>query len=234
MKLREFLSNLSYGELSNTSIGDSGSGTIKDKYIPTVISHINYGITDLCSRFMLHEKSVVIEMHEQIGTYILDGKYAQSSDSGEPIKYIIDSPYEPFDDDVLRIHKVHNEIGNELNFNDNSFHCSLKKVGHNGIQILQPVDGNVIFVTYLANQKKISLDANPDTTNIDLPAYLLEALSFYVAARLFSNMNNQILSAKAQEFMARYENSCEQVEQRNLNNEHQDDTNIKSEIRGWL
>ena len=90
MNLSQYLTELSYKELSNLSLADSGSGTIKPEKIPFIVSCINEALLRLYTRFVLKDKTLVIELRDYLGEYHLNSRYAVSSGSPEEDHYIID------------------------------------------------------------------------------------------------------------------------------------------------
>ena len=103
MKLEDLFSRLSYGELSNLSIGNEGRGSIKEEDIPKLVAHVNDGLTRIYSRFVLCTKQLLIEQVQHITNYHLITKYAESAGADVPWPYIKDLPGNLFKGDVIRM-----------------------------------------------------------------------------------------------------------------------------------
>lgn len=237
MKLSEVFEMLQYGELANVSISgniDEEVGIRAEDY-PLLISHINLALTDLHTRFNLKEKEVVIQQYEDIPYYELDSKYAVSNtESTEEVKYIEDSAYSPFIDDVLRINAAFDECGQELPINDENQCNSIFLNSYKRIQIPYPNPDNAIWLTYRANHEKLSM-SNPDlNADVNVPAYCVEALLSYVASRVHSQRTAQDAQGLSVNLMAKYQMICDQIEEKNVLHNSPSNTNFKLGERGWV
>lgn len=237
MKLSEVFEMLQYGELANVSISgniDEEVGIRTEDY-PLLISHINLALTDLHTKFNLKEKEVVIQQYEGLPYYELDSKYAQSNTGSiEPIKYISDSKYNPFNDDVLRINAAFDEGGCEVPINDENDCNSIFLNSYKRIQVPYPNPENALWITYRANHEKLSM-GNPDlTVEVNIPAYCVEALLSYVASRVHSQRTSQESQGLAVNLMAKYQMICEQIEEKNVLHNSPSNTNFKLGDRGWV
>ena len=119
MYLNELFDQLTYGELSQLEYGGVDNEGITQEDHKRILPHINLALTELHKRFLIREEEVTIRCYDHIETYVLDSKYAATNtESTEPYKYIHDTVFEPFVDNVLRIEKVFNEDGQELFLNE--------------------------------------------------------------------------------------------------------------------
>lgn len=237
MKLSEVFEMLQYGELANLSLsGDIDEPTgIREEDYPVLISHINLALTDLHTKFNLKEREVTIQQYEGISYYELDSKYAQSNTTSmEPIKYISDSEYEPFVDDVIRINAAFNEIGCELPINDENDCTSIFLNSYKRIQIPKPEPENAIVLTYRANHPKLSVSTPDLDTEVEVPAYCVEALLSYVASRVHTQRTSQEAQGLAVNLMAKYNLICQQLEEKNVLHNSPSNTNFKLGERGWV
>ena len=247
MLLSDLFEQLTYGELSQleySGVDDEGF-TVND--YKRVIPHINLGLTELHKRFLLREEEVTIRCYDHIETYILDSKYAASNtESTESYKYIHDTSFEPFRDNVLKIEKVFNEDGQEFHLNETDPYIiqtetlqqsrkawSVHTPDYRTIQMPYPMVTNQILVEYRANHEKIVLKGlNPETTEIKIPSYLLQSLLLFIAARAYSSLGGE----SAQEgmlYMQKFEASILQIKTEGLVNT-ENNTNQKLEVAGWV
>ena len=237
MKLSEVFEMLQYGELANVSISgniDEEVGIRVEDY-PLLISHINLALTDLHTKFNLKEKEVIIQQYEDLPYYELDSKYAvTNTESSEEIKYIVDSVYSPFIDDVLRINAAFDEKGCELPINDENDCNSIFLNSYKRVQVPYPNPENAIWLTYRANHAKLSM-SNPDlSVDVEIPAYCVEALLSYVASRVHSQRTSQESQGLAVNLMAKYQMICDQIEEKNVLHNSPSNTNFKLGERGWV
>lgn len=232
MKLDELFSRLSYGELSNLSIGNEGRGSLKEEDIPKVTAHVNDGLLRLYSRFMLSSKQLIIEQVRHITNYHLIRKYAESAGSDVEWPYIKDLPDEPFLGDVIRILEVHDSMGREFVLNDKDDPASLFTPAPQLLQVPDPKAGIALGIQYQARHIKLNnIDLEQE---IVIPFVLEGALQSFVAYKIYSHMNGQDNQVKSQEHLNTYEGICADVEARDLVNETFATSHHKLEERGFV
>lgn len=235
MKLSEFFHNLATTDLADSHFANSKEGKIVQRHIPAMITHTRYALDTLYTRFPLHEKEVAIRMIAGMSHYKLHSDYAEFNTGSEAYpKYIVDSPFEPFKDDILRIERVYDEVGNELPFNDDAICCAVKTVAYDTIQVINAVESNVLFAIYRASHEYIPSDANPDEVHLAVPQSHMEALSYYVASRAYGSMSSPVATNKGAEYLQKFENACDLIEKYNLSNNSESNTNTKPYYGGWI
>jgi hypothetical protein len=234
MKLSELFQVLSVGELSLIRVGNDGQG-IRTQDYPKVIAQVNAGLTDLHARFPLLEREVIIQQYDQISKYYLRSEYLESNKtSTQPIKYLIDTPDEPFLDDVIRVESVYDECGCPLYLDNEPACSSIMTPAFDCIQIVSPVGTNALFITYRANHPDIDINSTNLDVEIRIPASHEKALRYYIASQFYANSPNQETAAKGMEWTQRYEAECQRIEDLDLNNAYIGQTNVKPETRGWV
>lgn len=235
MKLSDLFQMLSTGELNQLNVGNTGNG-IRAKDYPKVITQINLGLTDLHSRFPLREGQVTIQMYEHISHYYLRRQFAQTNqDSQEKYKYIEDSQFYPFQENVIRVERVTNEVGHELQLNNDAMCCELFTPSFDCIQVIRPIETNTLFVTYRANHDWIPTDTtDPTTVEVVLPASHVKALCYFVAAAFYSMMPSDGATQKGVEWNVKYEAECSKIEELDLDNASLNSINVKPCLRGWV
>ena len=234
MDLNELYKRLSYGELSNLSIGSEGSGTIIVEKQPIILFLANEALRELSKRFVLRENVLLIEQQEGVINYRLDPIYSiqNAEASGVEYPYIVDSPDAPFNDVVLKILQVYDECGRELPLNDRDNYWSLFTPQNNLLQIPNPQVGSSLSINYQTFLKPI-LGVDLEET-IDIPVVLEKALTSYIAGHVLGNMNTQESNAKSQEHLLRFQAICAEAEEKDLLSISNSDTNKKFEQRGWI
>ena len=233
MKLLTIFNQLSYGELSQLALGNSEGAGIQRTDWPMLIDHINIGLLELHKRFDIKRKNLVIEQYEQIQLYILDRRFAKTNvESLEPIKYIDDSEYDPFDDEVLKIERVFDELGIEYPLNDDVAYNSLHTPQTNAIQVPLTFVDNTFYVEYRASHKLIDRYVDPKETEVDLPLVYLEALLSYVASRAHSPFASQT-NQESQTYMMKFEAACAKITEMAITQAN-NTTNLKPIRNGWV
>lgn len=236
MLLEELLAELSYSELSNLSMALEGNGTVREQDRPKVITALNDALLKLYSRFILKRNEVLIQMYPHITNYHLLKKYAlsQQEPEAEGFFYIRDLTGEPFAEDVIKILEVRNSLYQTLPLNDPDAYNSCFTPQGDVLQVPEPMSGVVLSLIYQARHAKIDRDANPMETEIVLPQVLHGAMRSYVAYSIFTNMNTQEATAKAQEHLGNYEAACLEAIDKDLVNSSMSSTNVKFDKRGFV
>ena len=231
MLLSDLFEQLTVGELSQMSLSGIDSLGVDECNYPRIVPHIQLGLTELYKRFPIKKEEVIVQQYDHIVNYILDSKYAITNlESNAQTKYIIDSPYQPFTNNVLRIETIHDEEGRTLFLNDTEEYWSIYTSSYNTIQVPLPEKENAMSVIYRADHDKIPIiELDPYTTNIDIPPGLLEALLLYVAARFYTNLGDE----GGNNYMIKFEASCQKAQDYNIINKDVT-TNIKLDKNRWI
>lgn len=231
MKLEDLFSRLSYGELSNLSIGNEGRGSIREEDIPKVTAHVNDGLLRIYSRFVLSTKQLLVEQVRHITNYHLIPKFAESSGSDVEWPYIKDLPDDKFLGDLIRILEVQDDRG-KLPLNDTGNPRSLFTPYPQVLQVPEPRAGKPLSIEYQA--RHITLDNGDLDQEILIPFVLEGALQSFVAYKIFSHMNGQDNQVKSQEHLNTYDGICVDVEARDLVNATTATSHYKLEERGFV
>lgn len=246
MLLSDLFEQLSAGEMSQLSKGGPHTHGVQPENYYKVIPHINLALIEIYKRFPLKLSEVIIQQYDHIQTYYLRSKYAETNvASTEPVKYIIDSVFQPYEDDLLRIDKVINEDGQELYLNqedsshpDSLTYWSVHTPSFDSVQVPYPEKENQMSVIYRACHPKISVGTcddpiDPSLIEVNVPNALLEGLLLYVGGRVNLNRGTEISLAEGQTFMTKFEHSIKTVETLNLTNSV-DTENRKLKNNGWV
>lgn len=239
MFLAEIFTQLTYGEFAELSIGGKDDGGINPEDFPNIISHVNLALTELHKRFNLKTNEILLVQQEGVTTYPLKPQFAMmNAESSEPIRYIDDTARFPFEDDLLKIERILDEEGEEVPLNKLNNGNSFFTPKFNTLQI--PVThvnvNNTLSIIYRANHELLEAteSIDPQVTEVELPPALLEALLFYVASRVHSNVPAiEGDTGEGMRFMAKFEASCQRVEALGLIAE-EEVTNSKLEDRGFV
>lgn len=226
MLLEQILDTIRYGELANISV--------EDEKLPQILNFINLGLIQLYSKFPIVEKQVIIQQYNQISMYILDYAYARSNRSSSvPHKYILDTPDDPFKNDVMFITGICDEWGIPIPLNDDHDPRSYFLVSHNTLQIPNANEHNSTFVIYRAKPERINIKEYNVMQEVILPDYLLEALSAYVGFKAMQSMSSEESIALSGQFLERYNTLINEVQQNNLMNSNVSASNTKFGFRGY-
>lgn len=240
LKIEDLFSKLSYGELSNLAISNSGSGEIIEEKWPQLIGYTNDALTALHSRFLLIEKELILEQVADETRYHLSSRYAEfaGADSGVEHHYIKDQEDDPFNDDLLKVLAVWGAGGQyPLNNADNPY--SLFTPRPTLLQVPNPIAEQPLSVIYQAKHPKLFSVPPEEEDNvldqiIEIPHYLENALQLMIAHKVFSHMNTPENSMKGQEHLAAYEATCLDIEQGDLANQTSQTSHTKLEQRGFV
>lgn len=236
--LSDIFRQLEHGELNQFSMSGEidGSEGIQPGDWPILIDHINLALTNMHTRLALSEREVTIQLYEELSFYRLDSKYAQSNGSSvEDPKYIVDTVERPFQDNVLRIERVTDELGTELAINDETSEGSVYLVDYKTLQVSTPSDEITYFIAFRANHPTLDrCTATPQDIEVCIPEYCLEPLMFYVASRLYGRSGSEVQKANSLELMQRYEFAILELERRSVLSNLPNKINHKLGDRGWV
>jgi hypothetical protein len=238
MILSDLFAMLSYGELSNLAMAGEANGTITTAAQPRIVLYANEALLRLHSRFLLNEASLILQMYESKTFYQLIPafSYAYAPPLGtpsEPVRYIMDTPADPFPGDVIKILTVFDSTGEKLFLNDDAQPFSVFTPQPHTLQVPHPKFRcqRYLSVTYQAKHPKLSGDLQEA---IDLPDIIIGAFTSFIAYKVFSHMNTQESSAKAQEFLTMYESICSEATEKDLVNSSISTSNQRFSERGWI
>ena len=223
MKLLEVFNQLTYGELSQISLGGAEQGEINITNYDKVVAHINLGLTTLYTRFSLKEKQVSIPLQVDANTYFLDM------------------------DDILKLAKVCTDTGYELGLNkaDDPYSCrtpTLKTLHvpqvilNKDLSLPYALLTDSLTITYRANHPIIDVNSgtfDPETYEVELPYSHLEPLLLYVASRVNNpiGMTNEFHAGNS--YAAKYEAACRRLEDTGVQTDAES-SNERIVRNGWV
>lgn len=234
MTLQDLFNMLAQGELTNLPMAASGS--IDPGSYVKLTNYTNEALLKLYTRFVLKEDDLMLELYDHITNYHLIPRFAAnynapSASQNEPIRYILDLPGEPFCDELIKVRRVFTIEGIELSLNDDAALFGVFTPRIKMLQVPNPVLGMVLNVVY---QRKHPFLKGELSDEIECPDVLQDALTSFVAYKVFSHMNSTDSSAKSQEFMATYESICNEIVDRDLVNSSISQSNTRFSAGGWL
>ena len=232
MNINEFLDNLCLGELSNLYIGQQGLVELHPQNRMKLINYTNQGLKALHSRFVLLKKELIIRGKDHISLYTLSSKHSMKTGTSV-VKYIDDTHCDPFNDDLIKILGVYNEIGLQFPMNDVNQTESVHTPSWNMLQIPHPIEGEGYQVIYQALSPVLG-DQPDGCQHVDLPPVLEEALTNFVAGKVYSHMNGEANKLTSQEFMGVFEMKCAELVINDLGASSDVPTNYKAIDRGFV
>lgn len=235
MLLSELFMYLAYGELSQMAIGTNNRGGIDESDYPTLISHINLGLTNLHSRLPLKQSQVIIAQQSDRILYPLTSIYATNSNSEEKNKFILDSATAPFINDVLKIEEVYTDKNILLSLNDSTNTESLFTPSFNTLQIPSPKSNKVLAVLYRANHPQLPAKRGVDISalNVDIPTVLIEPLLTFIVGRVVAAGSNQASIQEAAAYQQKFELQVQQIINSGaLSVDHP--SNLRLRSNGWV
>lgn len=160
MRLSEIFEYLTTGELAQLHIGGMDPhapwSQARAEDYQQLVAHVNVALKVLFSRFWIRSKEVIVDLYPHIQEYVLDRRYAETNNlSLEPYKYIADSIFDPFCNDVLKIEQVFNEGGELMFLNDINEPWSVFTPSFRSVQIPFPMICNSMVIHYRASHPTI-------------------------------------------------------------------------------
>lgn len=236
MTLQDIFDQLTHAELSSLKLGGLLTGEeIPEAHYRQVLAHINLGLTELYKRFFLSSKQLIIQLNDHMSFYKLHNDYAISNKlSIKTPKYIIDSQFDPFQNDILKIEEVFNECGEKICLNDLNERCSLFTPHYDTLQIPLPFEDSIISVHYRAKHPTVVCPkgTDPKEVEVNLPEGLLDALLLFVGYRATRSMGGEA-GQEATGYLQQFEASCEKSKELGLQITPQY-SNLKLDYKGWI
>lgn len=232
MRLNQLLKELSYSEFANLSVGESGTGEIKEHRIPSVVSSINDALLRLYSKFLQdHKQLILIKLEDQI-KYVLDSRFAEST--GAPVPYILDAG-NPFTDDIIKIVSIQYRDPELNEFLDVDKRFRRKPITVNVPKTVNlpaevPVD-ELLYVNYRASHPVVVLD---EDTEIICPPSAIEAVKAYVAYKEYASMNTETSVAKGQEYLGLFNTICDEIVDRDTIGVTEEFRDTRFQDRGYV
>lgn len=234
MLLKTVIDHLKTGEFSLVNLGGNDEEGVTSNNVESIINHINIGLVNLYTRFNLHMGEIQIQQYAHIQRYKLNKAYAQSNaESAISAKYLIDTDDEPFNDNVLVVTNVYDELGCELPLNDSAYENSVYTPSYNVIQVPCPDDENAMTVIYRAGPDLLEVDGCNLEQDVPVPIQLLEALLYFVAYRFKATRPDVESIAESNNYFMRYKEVCDVTSMQGLYNAPFK-TNSKLEERGFV
>lgn len=234
MLLEDLYRRLSYGELSNLALSNDGNGMIAEEAQPRIVIYANEALMRLHTKFVLKNNVVLITTMSHITTYPLRKRfaYSQRNTSTEPFYFIQDLDNDPFEEDVIKILDVYDMQGNHIPLNDPELYNSVFTPQATTLQV--PASYETAELSLMYQAKHAHLHWQEPHALIDIPDVLIEALTAYIAYKVFSHMNTMEASSKAQEHLSVFNGICGEVVDNDLVSTSILQTNNRFAKRGWI
>lgn len=227
---------LSVQKLSALTMFGEGSGIVPEAQNPRIIAAVNTARDALFTRFRISQKMLTLAARTDTHTYYLRPEYALNSGSISPIKYIIDSPADPFLGGLARVERVYGPNGDVFSVDDdNNPTKSVFFIAHDALQITNPRDGDLYNFEYRAAPNHLDVGTvNPDSLLLDIPDPYWEAFLCRIAAEVSISLGGQDNTLRGANFMQAYEAQCQQLMLNNVDLSHQSVTNTRFKAGGWF
>lgn len=203
-----------------------------EKFMDFFFSNLNLGLLALCSKFPVLEKQLEIRRFPHMSIYKLSRDYCLSNwESKKEPKYIIDTEEEPFLDDVLTIISGFDSHGREILLNDLNRPITTMFTGVHSINIPETNhwDEKAYFI-YRAKHPKVTCIEE----DLLIPDYFLDALTYYIASRMYATKTDQESLGLHQQYVQMYEAEVQRITQENYMPNSNTPHNIKPILGGWI
>lgn len=232
MKLNELMLELAHGELSNMAFAKTG--VIAPEAHVKVINGINVALNDIFSRVPLAEKEVLVETLDWKHLYYIRKEHARMDTTPGFLKYIIDTPANPFTGDLVKVLGVTNEVGDPLPMNDAEQYASIFLPTFDSVQFNHPGAKQVFSVQYQALHAKLATSGDGYLNQeIRVPPILMDMVRLKAAASILAPMGGQTETSKAQGLEASYEARHNSLVLKNDVGDTGVNTNVKAMRRGY-
>lgn len=202
----DLLQGAEFNQLS-VVLESGGEATVDPKEYNRLISIINAGISDLHRRFDLNKNTLRIKTTEGVVKYELSSDNAISKNVNG---FILDTVDDPFTDDIIEITSLVTPQGRDLILNNYSERVlrnelqtftieelceSIYTLNYRTLRVPVNLRDSEIIVNYKSSGKKLQpiVDADgvvitqPENVVIELPVPYLNALTYFVAYRVYNS-----------------------------------------------
>lgn len=231
MLLNDLYNMLAYGELSNHHMASAGDGTLLPAKRPQIVHFANEALARLYTKFVLKEKSCIVELQEGNTLYRLSPEYSTTGFDNSLVDapYIRDTGDDPFLDDVLKVLAVHTNYGGQRPLNDANNCWSVNTPTFKTLQVNMVRSNEVLAVTYQA--KHVILDGT--NQEIELPSSLHGALTAFIAYKVYFNMNTLESQTVSQGHLIMFNSICADTTEADALNLSISGVNTRFNLGGW-
>lgn len=235
MNLQECLDVLARGKLSNLSLVSKGK--VLEEAVPEVVDAINEGLRRIYTNLTIKENNVILELTESRTDYEITSEHSlRNWNPDDPFSsykyYIRDTDVTPFQDDILVILEVWDDLGRKRPINDPDSPLGVYIDQPNNLSVNFTREGRVLNVIYRA--KHLDLVPTELSTRIQLPENLYGALFSYVAYLLMGRMNTQEAVANSARYFNEYQSIINEITMNSTLNPDKLVSDSKFYIRGWV
>lgn len=237
--LKDIFSLLASGEFSNIGIVKDRHGNIDEAEYGKIIGHINLALIEIYKRFKFLENEIALHAHPTVKTYYLRPEYIGTTGNLTLTRYL----ERPQDGDgsinIIEIKDIFDETQQKVLLN-NRFSIPSIKLKSNDTLRIEGLDKPEKFsIVYQAHPTTIVLNDDFDINQyrLDIPPTIVEALLYYVAARVYKPIgaNNSTEAAdKSASYQHQYELSCQKLDFYGLATDDNDDDQSKFYRQGWV
>ena len=210
MKLSKVYETLAASEVFTYDMADE-NGNILPKFRRRVTTLINSGLSDLYQRFSIKDGVIDLEVSENKQHYIL------SDDVLEVLRMI--TP----EGKVYNLNSVTSQLspstGPYGNVSNNTIHTALCHASYNELFFSHVLCPGIYRIVYKGDATHISLDGidtvDPKTIEVPLPLTYLNALCYFVAAKVYNPAGAQSVASsmfhEGNNWRAMYEEECNRL-----------------------
>lgn len=232
MKLHELFDELAIGELSNLAFAKTGVIDVASH--GKVVTALNVALNDIFSRILLAEKEVLVETLDWKSIYYIRKEHSRLDSTPGFLKYILDTPANPFLGDLVKVLGVSNEVGDPLPMNDAEQWASVFLPAFDTVQFNHPGAKQIFSVQYQALHPKLVASGEGYLDQVlRVPTILLDMVKLKTASTLLAPMGGQNETLKAQSLDAKYEARHTSLVFKNEIGDTSISTNVKLMLRGY-
>lgn len=234
--LSDLVQKLAYGELQGTPLVGTSSFEIQDRFIPKLITYINDAQTTMYTEFVLKRKQVVVQLLPSTNIYSLEDKFSITNHDENPIKYILDTPENPFDESTLiKILGVYSIDGLPYPINDYHNLRSIHLIDFKTLEINNPYCySDKIVIMYQAKPKNFDLNYEKSKYNkVEIPPMYEQAFRALIACLTLRSMGGSKHN-DSNAFWAIYKTQCELIKANGIDSNNYGSINVRPNLNGWI
>jgi hypothetical protein len=184
-----------------------------------VFRNVELGLTELHKRFLLRERTLIIEVTAGKQTYVLDPRYSASNTSSRETNKYIQDVGDVFKGGLFKVERVYDADDVELPLDDHNEESSVRTSSFNTLLLPDDYSSTVLKVVCRTDHEPIKsymVEGVAQQIEISLPGTHLLALLLFVASRLLNPVGMSDTFHEGNNYAAKFEAECERLTDTNF------------------
>lgn len=236
--IKDLFTLLANGEFAGTALKQDQFGNLDESHYAAVIGHINLALTELYKRFTMMEDEVILHVTPTNTRYEIRPERSTIAERITARDYVEVDPEHDGYINLIEITKVYDEDGDSITLNNKFLTPTVRQISNDVLKITGVDSPTTFRIVFQAHPSPIVLDEDFDPNDcwIQAPRSIMEAILYYVAARVYKPIGANSSTANADKsasYQQQYELSCAKIETYGLVIDDNDEDPNTFANQGW-